>query len=96
MGFCRIDVEEILSVAQVVKCDVTMDVPDLDMANLASYISANLTSYKQHQCKTLRNGNLIIEKNVTTRKLTKRITIYDKGKEMKRSANPAVIPFTQN
>ena len=87
MGFCRIDVEEILSNAQVVKCDVTMDIPDLDMANLASYISANLTSYKQYQCKTLRNGNLIIEKNVTTRKLMKRITIYYKGKEMKRSAN---------
>ena len=49
MGFCRINVEEILSNAQVVKCDVTMDVPDLDMANLASYISANLTSYKQYQ-----------------------------------------------
>lgn len=93
MGFCRIDVEEILSNAQVVKCDVTMDVPDLDMANLASYISANLTSYKQYQCKTLRNGNLIIEKNVTTRKLMKRITIYDKGKEMKRSAN---LKFAQD
>ena len=93
MGFCRINVEEILSNAQVVKCDVTMDVPDLDMANLASYISANLTSYKQYQCKTLRNGNLIIEKNVTTRKLMKRITIYDKGKEMKRSAN---LKFAQD
>ena len=87
MGFCKINIEEILSNAQVVKCDVTMDVPDLDMSNLASYISANLTSYKQYQCKTLRNGNLIIEKNVTTRKLMKRITIYYKGKEMKRSAN---------
>lgn len=87
MGFCLIDVEEILSHAQVVKCDVTIDLPDFDMSHLSSYISANLTSYRQYQCRTLRNGNLIIEKNVTTKKLMKRLTIYDKGKEMKHSAN---------
>ncbi len=87
MGFCLLDVEGIMSHAQVVKCDVTRDVTDLDVSQLSAYIGSNLSSYRHYQCRTLRNGNLIIEKNVTTRKLMKRITIYDKDREMRRSDN---------
>lgn len=34
-----------------------------------------------------RNGNLIIEKNVTTKQYRKRLTIYDKYKEMSKKEN---------
>lgn len=87
MGFCEIDVEAVLEHGQVVKCDVTCDVSDIDVPQLSSYIRSNLSNYQHYQCRKLHNGNLIIEKNVTTRKSMKRITIYDKGKEMRKSSN---------
>lgn len=87
MGFCMIDVEAVLEHGQVVKCDVTHDVSDIDVPRLSSYIRGNLSNYQTYQCTKMHNGNLTIEKNVTTRKTMKRITIYDKGKEMKKSSN---------
>jgi len=93
MGFCTIDVEAILEHGQVVKYDVTKDITGIDIPKLSSYIRSNLSNYQNYQCRKLRNGNLIIEKNVTTTKTMKRMTIYDKGKEMGKASN---IRFTQD
>ena len=87
MGFCTIDVEAVLAHGQVVKCDVTKDMTGIDIPQLSSYIRSNLSNYQNYQCRKLRNGNLIIEKNVTTTKTMKRMTIYDKGKEMGKASN---------
>ena len=93
MGFCYINIDAILKHAQVVKCDVTKDITGIDTPQLTSYIRGNLSNYQNYQCRKLRNGNLTIEKNVTTKKTMKRITIYDKGKEMNRASN---IRFSQD
>lgn len=87
MGFCNIDIDAVLEHGQVVKCDVTKDIAGIDTPQLSSYIRSNLSNYQNYQCRKLRNGNLIIEKNVTTAKTMKRITIYDKGKEMGKASN---------
>ncbi|MDY6384996.1 MAG: hypothetical protein SPL26_05645, partial [Bacteroidales bacterium] len=48
-----------------------------------------VSSYLRFQCRKLRNGNLVIDRNVTSKKIKKRMTIYDKGNEMLRSQNSA-------
>lgn len=87
MGICLIDVEGVMMNAQVVKCDVTKDVEGLNIKQVTSYIKSHLSSFQAYQCRKMRNGNLIIEKNVTSKKIMKRLTIYDKGKEMTRANN---------
>lgn len=87
LGFCRINIEGIITHAEVVKCDVTLDAQDINITELTQYIRSNLKSYRKYQCSLLANKNLIIDKNVTTKKFKKRMTIYDKGKEMRRSSN---------
>lgn len=86
MGFCWIDLEEIKN-ANVVKCDVTKDIICSDIPSMTTYIRNNLSNYQKYICRLLRNGNFIIEKNVTTRQAKKRLTIYDKGKEMSKVEN---------
>ena len=93
MGFCHINVDAVLEHGQVVKCDVTKDITGIDTPQLTSYIRSNLSNYQQYQCRIYRNGNLTIEKNVTTKKTMKRITIYDKGKEMNKASN---LRFSQD
>lgn len=87
LGVCSIDVEAILADAIVVKCDVTQDVYCVDIPAVSAFIKGNVRSYNQFSVKCLRNGNLTIEKNVTTRQAKKRLTIYDKGKEMNKMEN---------
>lgn len=86
MGFCWIDLEEIKN-AIVVKCDVTKDIICSDIPSMTTYIRNNLSNYQKYICRLLRNGNFVIEKNVTTRQAKKRLTIYDKGKEMSKVEN---------
>lgn len=87
IGVCLLDAEAIMEDAEVVKCDVTCDVPCNDVAKVTAFIRGNICNYNQYTAKRLRNGNFIIEKNVTTRQYKKRLTIYDKGKEMRKNEN---------
>lgn len=87
MDICTLDVEAILADSTVVKCDVTKDVNCADVPAVSAFIKGNVRSYNQFSVKCLRNGNLSIEKNVTTRQAKKRLTIYDKGKEMNKMEN---------
>lgn len=86
MGFCRIDFAAMMD-AEVVKADVTKDVHGVDVPQLTSYIRSHISNYRQFISRIARNGNLIVEKNVVTRKMKKRMTIYDKGREMQKVEN---------
>ena len=86
LGFCRIAVEAMMD-ADVVKADVTKDVHGVNVPQLTSYVRSHISNYHQFISRIARNGNLIVEKNVTTRKMKKRMTIYDKGREMQKVEN---------
>ena len=47
----------------------------------------HITNYSLYRCALLRNGNMVIEKNVTSDKCKKRMVVYDKGKEMSKAIN---------
>lgn len=87
LGICSIDIGKVIDHCQVVKCDVVKDIKGVNIDNLSAYIRSHISNYQFYNCNHLSNKNLIIEKNVTSSKLKKRMTIYDKDKEMKRSVN---------
>lgn len=86
LGICEIDNVAMMS-AKVVKCDVTNDIQYNDIPQLSSYIRNNIVNHQKYICRLPKNGNLIIEKNVMTRQYRKRLTIYDKHKEMSKADN---------
>lgn len=86
LGFCSFNLPVIME-SDIVSCDVTKDIPVEDISLLTSYMKSHVSNYKQINSRICRNGNLIIEKNVTSRDCQKRLTIYDKEKEMKLSNN---------
>lgn len=86
LGFCEIDIDAMMD-ADVVKCDVTKDIPVVDVPQVTDYIRSHIRNYQQYLCRKMRNGNVVVEKNVLSKKTKKRMTIYDKEKEMHRSAN---------
>lgn len=86
LGFFYLDIDAMMD-ADVVKADVTKDVRGIDAKQLNSYIGSHITNYKMYLCQTFKNGNLVINKNVTSSKAKKRMTIYDKAKEMDKAKN---------
>lgn len=85
-GFCTFDMDLIMA-STVVSCDVTKDVPCADIKKIQSYIRSHISNYDRYVCRALKNGNIILEKNVTTRRIKKRMTIYDKEAEMQKTDN---------
>lgn len=86
IGFCLLDVEDILISGEVVKVDVTQDVPYPDCGELTKMIQANISNFRKYLPRII-NGNFTIEKNVVTKSHKCRLTIYDKNKEIRRAEN---------
>lgn len=87
LGLIHIQKDLMMNIAIVVKADITKDIKGVDTIRIAKYIKGNIINYNDFVCKRLKNGNLILEKNVCTHRLRRRITIYDKQKEMNKTNN---------
>ncbi len=85
MNICLIDVDAILKKSEVTSCDVTSDVYCENKHELIDYVVSNLKNHKQYLCQQYYNGNLTINKNVTTKEAKKRLVIYDKEEELTKS-----------
>ena len=90
LGFCKIDVDAMMD-ADVVKCDVTKDIPVADVPKVTEYVRNHIRNYQQYLCRKMRNGNVVVEKNVVSKKTKKRMTIYNKENEMRRFANKPFV-----
>ena len=90
LGYFYLDIDAMMD-ADVVKADVTKDVRDIDAKQLTRYIGSHITNYKMYLCQHFKNGNLVINKNVTSPKLKRRMTIYYKTKEIDKAKNKDFI-----
>lgn len=87
IGICTIDIDRFLEDSEVCACDVTTDVECKDIVKMCSYMRNHISSYRLYVPRQLRNGNFTINKNVTTKTSMKKLTIYDKEKEIQRAEN---------
>ena len=89
MGVCSFDVEAVMANHYVCKVDVCCDFECNDITEVSTFIKSNIRSYTRYTAKKLYNGNFIVERNVTTKGRKRRLTLYDKSKELMQSANRA-------
>lgn len=86
LGVCTLNVEGIIADGDIVKCDVSKDVNYQDCKSLTKQLRASVSNFNKYLVRNV-GSNFVIEKNVTTKGLKKRLTIYDKGSEILLAAN---------
>ena len=86
LNICTLDVVGILKDGEVVKCDVSQDVECSDCKALTKSLRASVRNFNKYLARNI-GGNFVIEKNVSTKNLKRRLTIYDKGAEMMLATN---------
>ena len=70
--------------------DITKDVPCTDVATLSEWLRTHIVNHRKYLARNI-GGNLTIEKNVRTKAYKRRLTVYDKEKELRRSDNQDFI-----
>lgn len=89
LNICQLDVDDIINNSAVVKCDITKEIIYDNINEITEYININRSNCQKWNCKKLNNG-LVLENIAVTPRNKKRITIYNKEKEIRKSEN---IPF---
>ena len=95
MGICKLDTPKILSNSYITKCDITKDIKGYDIKDIISQIRQNLKNYQKWVCKNY-GGGIVIENTVSTPRHKKRLTIYDKEKELMKATNAEFLKSSPN
>lgn len=75
---CRMNVEKAIAASEVLKCDVTADIPSPFVKSIKELaMNTTLTNNDKWTIKNFQHG-FILEKTVETPYLKRRLTIYDK------------------
>ena len=95
LGLCSLDVNGILHDGVVVKADVCLDVDYPDCKALTKSLRANVSNFNKYLARTI-GDNFVIEKNVQTKGYKRRLTIYDKAKEIQKAGNRRFLSTLDN
>jgi len=96
MGICRIDTEAILAHGEVCKCDVTKDISSTQMQEIILQMKQSLTNYDKWTCAKYQGNGLVIYNTVKTDRYKKRLSIYDKQKELNKACNREFLNTISN
>lgn len=94
LAVCSLDKDNIIHDANVVRCDVTIDV-EADINKITSTVKQNLINYSKWSAKTYNNG-VVVENIVSTPKYKKRLTIYEKSKELNQGSSKQFLNSLSN
>ena len=86
LGLCSIDIDAILAYGEVVKADKTVDVEHQDVKLLKDEINACIKNHTKDVVK-VKGRNIIVEHDRNDKRRKRRLTLYDKEKEMGLSKN---------
>ena len=87
MGISRIDTEAILEHGEVYKCDVTKDILSTQMQRIITQMKQSLSNYDKWTCAKYQGNGLVVSNTVKTERYKKRLSIYDKQKELNKACN---------
>lgn len=96
MGICRVDTEAILAHGEICKCDVTKDIPSTQMQEIIAQLKQSLTNYDKWTCAKYQGNGLVIYNTVKTDRYKKRLSIYNKQKELNKACNREFLNTISN
>lgn len=97
IGVCVLDIDKVLSDSTLLKCDVTNDIVGVDISDLKNYVTSHITNNKVWKVKSFpQKNNIVIEKEVSTARAKRRMTIYDKHKELERRTNLTFLEWVHD
>lgn len=95
LDLCDLNIDGILSDGIIVKADICLDVDYPDCKALTKSLRANVSNFNKYLARTI-GDNFVIEKNVQTKGYKRRLTIYDKAKEIQKSGNRSFLSTLDN
>ena len=95
LGICKLNTDRILEDAEVVKADVCKDIDCPDYNTLTATLKASISNYNKYEAHNI-SGNFIIKRSPQTTGLQRRLTIYNKHRELQRASNRRFLGIVED
>jgi hypothetical protein len=95
LGFCELDAGGIIADSNVISCDITTDIAGITMPDKTA-IKACFKSLNKFQVQKYGNSGHVISKQVKTNNRKIRLSIYDKGKELRKRTNTPFLGMVKD
>lgn len=86
LGICLIDVDKVIENGEICKCDITADIPNVEISKLEDLAQCYRSS-KSWVINPYRNGGFVISNSVVSDDCKRRLSVYNKEREMKLAKN---------
>lgn len=87
MGYFYINIEKVISDSNLMSCDPTRDIDLILNTDIKNIFISGLTNFRNLHVRKYHTTGYTATKEVTTKKLKLRLSIYDKYREFKSSEN---------
>lgn len=95
LGICLIDVDKVIENGEICKCDITADVLNAEISKLEDLAQCYRSS-KSWVINPYRNGGFVISNSVKSDDCKRRLSIYNKEREMKLVKNTKFLDGLTN
>ena len=86
LGVCKLNIDGVLNDCQLISCDVTKDISDINMPEKLALKSC-LKNFNKFQVQKYTNSGFAVTNMVKTKNRKIRLIFYDKHKELLKAAN---------
>jgi len=87
LGFCKLQIEDIINDSELVKCDITKDIELNLKSNIKKVIISQLSNQQKFITRKYSTTGYTVNKDVKTKKYQLRLSLYDKHEELLISGN---------
>lgn len=93
LGVCRLDIDGILTTAEVPRLDVTKDV-EVNFEDCVMNLELAIKNNKRWQIEKYQGSHgRVVRKNVSSAECKRRLVIYDKAKELAKNENKEFLEY---
>ena len=93
LGFCRLQIENIINDSEVVKCDITKDIELIFKSDIKKVLISQLSNQKKYITRKYSTTGYTVTKDVKTKKSQLRLSLYDKYREMQKADNSEYLKY---
>jgi len=93
LGFCRLQIDNVINDSELVKCDITKDIDLIFKSDIKKVLISQLSNQNKYITRKYSTTGYTVTKDVKTKKCQLRLSIYDKYRDMLKADSSEYLKY---